>query len=46
MDRYLRLPFTGHAPEVVADAVDRLAAAWDEAAAGRVGRVSRPPLVA
>jgi DNA-binding transcriptional MocR family regulator len=46
MDRYLRLPFTGHAPEVVADAVDRLAAAWDEAAAGRVGRVNRPPLVA
>lgn len=46
MDRYLRLPFTGHAPEVLTDAVDRLAAAWDEAASGRVGGTRRPPLVA
>ena len=33
MERFLRLPFTGHAPEVVADAVARIALAWEDAVA-------------
>jgi DNA-binding transcriptional MocR family regulator len=46
LERYLRLPFTGHAPAVVADAVDRLALAWDDASAARPARTGRSPLVA
>lgn len=46
MERFLRLPFTGHAPEVVVDAVERLAQAWDVAQEARAVRPSRSPLVA
>jgi DNA-binding transcriptional MocR family regulator len=46
MERFLRLPFTGHAPEVVVDAVDRLAQAWAVAQDARAVRPSRSPLVA
>jgi DNA-binding transcriptional MocR family regulator len=46
MERFLRLPFTGHAPAVVTDAVDRLALAWDDALAARPARPGRSPLVA
>ena len=35
LERWLRLPFT-HAPEVLADAVDRLARAWESADAPAV----------
>jgi DNA-binding transcriptional MocR family regulator len=46
LERFLRLPFTGHQPEVVAEAVDRLALAWDDAVAARPARSGRSPLVA
>jgi DNA-binding transcriptional MocR family regulator len=46
LERFLRLPFTGHAPEVIADAVERLALAWDDAQAARPSRLGRSPLVA
>jgi hypothetical protein len=46
MERFLRIPFTGHAPEVVAEAVDRIALAWQDTVTSRpVGR-RRSPLVA
>jgi hypothetical protein len=46
MERFVRLPFTGHPPEVIVDAVDRLAQAWDVAQNARTLRPSRSPLVA
>ncbi|QGN56873.1 PLP-dependent aminotransferase family protein [Nostocoides sp. HKS02] len=46
LERFLRLPFTGHQPEVVAEAVDRLALAWEDASATRPARSGRSPLVA
>ena len=46
LERFLRLPFTGHSPEVLVDAVERLALAWDDARAGRPGRRPASPLVA
>jgi DNA-binding transcriptional MocR family regulator len=46
MERYLRLPFTGHPPEVIRDAVERLALAWDDARSTRPSRHGRSPLVA
>jgi DNA-binding transcriptional MocR family regulator len=49
LERWLRLPFT-HPPEVLVDAVDRLARAWESATAGRAARRRsvrrRTPLVA
>ena len=46
MERYLRIPFTSHRPELLREAVDRLALAWEDAVASRpVGR-PRSPLVA
>ncbi|GAA4732436.1 PLP-dependent aminotransferase family protein [Pedococcus ginsenosidimutans] len=46
MERFLRIPITGHAPEVVAEAVDRIALAWQDTVTSRpVGR-RRSPLVA
>jgi DNA-binding transcriptional MocR family regulator len=50
LERWLRLPFT-HPPEVLVDAVDRLARAWESAAADRAARRRavqrrRTPLVA
>ena len=46
MERFLRIPFTGHPPEVVTDAVQRIALAWQDAVAGRPSGRRRPPLVA
>jgi DNA-binding transcriptional MocR family regulator len=46
LERYLRLPFTAHPPEVIRDAVERLALAWDDALSGRPGERGRAPLVA
>ncbi|MEO6411477.1 MAG: PLP-dependent aminotransferase family protein [Pedococcus sp.] len=46
MERFLRLPFTGHAPEVVDEAVERLALAWADAQSARPSRHGRSPLVA
>jgi DNA-binding transcriptional MocR family regulator len=46
LERFLRLPFTAHAPEVICDAVDRLALAWDDARSGRPVRDTPSPLVA
>lgn len=46
LERFLRLPFTGHSAEVVTEAVDRLALAWDDAVSGRPARSGRSPLVA
>ncbi|SDP16621.1 DNA-binding transcriptional regulator, MocR family, contains an aminotransferase domain [Pedococcus dokdonensis] len=46
MERYLRLPFTGHPPEVVEDAVERLALAWGDAQSARPTRHGGSPLVA
>jgi DNA-binding transcriptional MocR family regulator len=46
LERFLRLPFTGHSPDVLRDAVDRLALAWDDARSSRPGRRSTAPLVA
>jgi bifunctional pyridoxal-dependent enzyme with beta-cystathionase and maltose regulon repressor activities len=50
LERWLRLPFA-HPAEVLVDAVDRLARAWegavaDRAARRRSGRRRRTPLVA
>ena len=46
MERFLRLPFTGHSPEVVDEAVQRLALAWDDAESARSSRHGASPLVA
>jgi DNA-binding transcriptional MocR family regulator len=46
LERFLRLPFTGHSPEVLVQAVDRLALAWADARAGVPGRPGTTPLVA
>ncbi|NYG07997.1 DNA-binding transcriptional MocR family regulator [Phycicoccus badiiscoriae] len=46
MERYLRLPFTGHSPEVIDQAVERLALAWADAQSARPTRQGRTPLVA
>jgi DNA-binding transcriptional MocR family regulator len=46
LERYLRLPFTSHPPEVVTQAVDRLALAWQDALSARSTRGGRSPLVA
>ncbi|KQU66622.1 hypothetical protein ASD62_19095 [Phycicoccus sp. Root563] len=46
MERFLRIPFTGHTPEVVTDAVERIALAWEDAVASRPAGRRRPPLVA
>jgi DNA-binding transcriptional MocR family regulator len=46
MERFLRLPFTGHAPQVVDEAVERLALAWADAQAARPARHGSSPLVA
>ena len=46
MERFLRLPFTGHAPEAVDVAVERLALAWADAQSARPRRQGRAPLVA
>ena len=45
LERFLRLPFTGHEPEVVADAVARIALAWEDTTAAR-STTRRGPLVA
>ena len=44
LERWLRLPFT-HPPEVLVDAVDRLARAWESAAADR-SHAGGPPRAA
>jgi DNA-binding transcriptional MocR family regulator len=46
MERFLRLPFTGHSPDVVGEAVDRLALAWADAQSARPSRQGGSPLVA
>ncbi|MEO5982246.1 MAG: PLP-dependent aminotransferase family protein [Pedococcus sp.] len=46
MERFLRIPFTGHAPEVVTEAVDRIALAWQDTITSRPSTRRRPPLVA
>ena len=46
MERFLRLPFTGHPTEVVGEAVERLALAWDHAQSARPSRHGGSPLVA
>ncbi len=46
MERFLRIPFAGHSPEVVTDAVQRIALAWQDAVANRPSGRRRPPLVA
>lgn len=46
MERFLRLPFTGLAPEVVGDAVDRLALAWADTHSSQASTRTRSPLVA
>ncbi|MGA8979904.1 MAG: aminotransferase class I/II-fold pyridoxal phosphate-dependent enzyme, partial [Pedococcus sp.] len=46
MERFLRIPFTGHAPEVVTEAVDRIALAWRDVVTSRPSGRRRPPLVA
>lgn len=46
LERFLRLPFTGHAPEIVTEAVDRLSIAWEDALLRRPVRSGRSPLVA
>jgi DNA-binding transcriptional MocR family regulator len=46
LERFLRLPFTGHAPDVVDEAVDRLALAWADAQSARPSRHVGSPLVA
>jgi len=46
MERHLRIPFTSHRPELLREAVERLALAWEDAVASRpVGR-PRSPMVA
>jgi DNA-binding transcriptional MocR family regulator len=46
LERFLRLPFAGHPEDVVAEAVARLAAAWEDVTTQAPRRVGRPPLVA
>ena len=46
MERFLRLPFTSHAPELLVEAVDRLALAWQEAESIRPASRPGHPLVA
>ena len=46
MERFLRIPFTSHAPELLVEAVDRLALAWEDAVAARPSGRQRSPLVA
>ncbi len=46
LERYLRIPFTGHAPEVVVEAVDRLGLAWEETLASRPAGRRTSPMVA
>ncbi len=46
MERFLRIPFTGHAADVVVEAVDRIALAWQDALTSRPSTGRRPPLVA
>jgi DNA-binding transcriptional MocR family regulator len=46
MERYLRIPFTSHRPELLREAVDRLALAWEDAVASRPVARPRSPLVA
>ena len=46
MERYLRIPFTSHRPELLREAVDRLALAWEDAVASRPAGRPRSPLVA
>lgn len=46
LERFLRLPFTGHPPEVVDEAVERLALAWSDAQSARPTRQAGSPLVA
>ena len=45
LERFLRLPFTGHEPEVVIDAVERIALAWEDTTSSRAA-TRRGPLVA
>ncbi|HET7328345.1 MAG TPA: PLP-dependent aminotransferase family protein [Nocardioidaceae bacterium] len=45
LERYLRLPYT-LAPEVLAEAVGRIATAWEQAQRQRSATARRPPLVA
>jgi DNA-binding transcriptional MocR family regulator len=46
LERFLRLPFTDHSPDVLGEAVRRLALAWREAQAGRAGRHTASAMVA
>ena len=46
MERFLRLPFTSHAPELLVEAVDRLALAWQDAESMRPASRPGHPLVA
>jgi len=46
MERFLRIPFTSHAPELLLEAVDRLALAWQDAVTARPSGRQRSPLVA
>jgi hypothetical protein len=46
MERFLRIPFTSHAPELLVEAVDRLALAWQDAMTARPTGRQRSPLVA
>jgi DNA-binding transcriptional MocR family regulator len=45
LERYIRLPYT-LAPDVLQDAVDRIAAAWEQAQRQRTAGARRAPLVA
>jgi DNA-binding transcriptional MocR family regulator len=46
MERFLRIPFTSHTPELLVEAVDRLALAWQDAMTARPSARQRSPLVA
>jgi DNA-binding transcriptional MocR family regulator len=46
MERFLRIPFTSHAPELLIEAVDRLALAWQDTMTARPSGRQRSPLVA
>jgi DNA-binding transcriptional MocR family regulator len=46
MERFLRIPFTSHAPDLLVEAVDRLALAWQDAVSARPAGRPRSPLVA
>jgi DNA-binding transcriptional MocR family regulator len=46
MERFLRIPFTSHAADLLVEAVDRLALAWEEAVTARATARPRSPLVA